>query len=174
MDADFLIALMSYQVKPIGKLCAGSGEPLAAGSTCYSVLVEREGRTIRLDYSEDGWDGPPEDAVGYWRCEIPAELEAEQRKPIEPHELMAFFEQISESPNPMQEKLRYVLALLLTRKRRLILEGEVSDGEIPFLRFAGAHGEGTFDVRDQQLDESEIQQLQHQLDAWIHGEWSHE
>ena len=163
---------MSYQVKPLGKVCAGSGEPLAPGTKCFSVLAEREGRTVRLDYSADHWAGPPEDAIGFWTAEIPPEVEPERRKPLEPHELMTFFEQLGESPNPMQEKLRYVLALLLTRKRRLLLDGDWMDGEIPFLRFVGTHGEGTFDVRDQQLEEDEIQQLQVQLDAWMHGEWS--
>lgn len=163
---------MSYQVKPLGKVCAGSGEPLAPGTTCYSVLVERDGRSIRLDYSAEQWPGPPDDAIGFWKSEIPDEVVAETRKPLEPHELMTLFEQLADSPNPMQEKMRYVLALLLTRKRRLVMEESWEDGEIPYLRFAGTHGEGTFDVRDQQLENDEIQQLQVQLEAYTHSEWS--
>ena len=163
---------MSYQVKPLGKVCAGSGEPLAPGTTCYSVLVERDGKTVRLDYSSEHWSGAPDDAIGFWKSDIPEDVAPERRKPLEPHELMTLFEQLGDSPNPNQEKMRYVLALLLTRKRRLVMEDTWEDGEIPYLRFSGTHGEGTFDVRDQQLENDEIQQLQVQLEAYTHGEWS--
>ena len=160
---------MSFQFRPIGKNCAATGEPLDPGSRCYSVLVEREGKLVRLDYAESAWTEAPEDAIGVWRADVP-EAEIARRKPMEPHELMAFFEQISESPNHAQQRLQYVLALLLMRKRRLALEGNETDGEVEYLKFQGTHGEGTFLVRDQNLSDEEISQLQSELDRQILGQ----
>ena len=160
---------MSFQFRPIGKNCAATGEPLPPGTMCYSVLVEREGKLVRFDYAEDAWTEPPEDAIGVWRAAVP-EAEVVTSKPMEPHEMMAFFEQLSESPNHAQQRLQYVLALLLMRKRRLSLEGSETDGDVEYLRFQGTHGEGSFLVRDHNLSDAEIQQLQSELDQQIQGQ----
>ena len=46
---------MDYHLKPLGKTCATTGKPLAPGSVCHSVLVERDGMLMRLDFSDEGW-----------------------------------------------------------------------------------------------------------------------
>ena len=155
---------MSYQFRPIGKNCAATGEPLEAGADCHSVLVQREGKLVRLDYSEAGWTEAPGDAIGHWICEVP-EPEIEKKKPLDPNALMSLFEQLSESPNPAQEKLQYVVALLLMRKRRLVLEATRDDGENKWMTVAATHGEGTFEIRDRELAEDEFLEIQQQLDS---------
>ncbi|TXT22324.1 MAG: hypothetical protein FD138_3515, partial [Planctomycetota bacterium] len=32
-----------YNVKPVGRICAGTGQELMPGSLCHSVLVEKDG-----------------------------------------------------------------------------------------------------------------------------------
>ena len=163
---------MSYQVKPVGRTCAVTGRDFEPGSMCHSVLVHRDGKLVRIDYSPEGWDGPPDDAIGYWQCAVTLTLESERRKPPDPGTLMVLFEQLSESPNPAQEKLRYVLALLLMRKRRLTHEGTRTEDEVRSLSFSGTHGEGTFEVRGHDLDDQEIEELQKQLDAGAQNGWN--
>ena len=63
----------------------------------------------------------------------------------------------------VQQQYRYVLALLLLRKRRLILEEVVEVDDRPAMRLAGSAGEGPFDVPEEELSEDEIGRLQHQL-----------
>ena len=159
---------MNYRVKPIGKTCAGTGEPLQPGTRIYSVLVERGSEQLRLDFSEAGWAGPPEDAVGIWRCVVP-EPAATGPKPLDPESLFRYFEDSSEDQNPVQEKFRYVVALLLLQKRRLILEDSRRDGEADYLQLVGSRSEGPFEVRDQHLSPEEIQQLQAELNAHLAG-----
>ena len=65
-----------------------------------------------------------------------------------------------EDANPAQQRLCYVVALLLMQKRRLQLERTRYDGEIAWLEFVGQRGEGPFEVRDQQLTGAEIAELQ--------------
>jgi hypothetical protein len=162
---------VEYHVKPIGKTCAVSGAELVPGRGCYSALVEQDGQLVRLDYSEEGWAGPPPGAIGYWKCIVP-QPEAPKARPLDPDALLRYLEQLSEDANPAQEKFRYVLALLLLQKRRLRIEGARQDGEIEYLELIGTHGEGPFVVRDHHLADEEIEQLQHDLNAHLTAEWN--
>ncbi len=162
---------MDYHFKPIGKTCAATGSELVPGTTCHSVLVDRNGEMVRLDYCDDGWTESPEDAIGYWRCLVPEPASA-KAKPLDTDALMRYFEQLSEEASPAQDKFRYVLSLLLLQKRRLKIEGSRHEDDIEYLELRGSHGEGPFDVRDQQLNAEEIQQLQIDLNTHLVTEWS--
>lgn len=160
---------MDYQLKSIGKTCAGTGEPLAAGSDCHSVLVERDGELLRLDYSEEGWNGPPEDSVGEWLAIVPDDTP--KPKKIDTEGLMRYFEQLCEDPNPAHDRMRYVLALLLLQKRRLRLDGDRTDEDgNEFLQVIGSKSEGPFEIAGQDLDEAEIAKLQTALNAQLEAE----
>jgi hypothetical protein len=157
---------MDYQLKPIGKTCSASGEELKPGAECYSILVEENGRFTRRDFSTAGWNGPPENVVGYWRTTVP-EQNDDKPKPLDADTLLNSFEQLAEDANPAQEKLRFVMALLLVQKRRLKLDGSRRDGEIEFLQLVGSHGEGPYEVREFDLTADERQQLQTAVDAFL-------
>jgi hypothetical protein len=119
-----------------------------------------------MDFSEAGWKGPPEGTVGHWMCIVPAAATSGP-KPIDTESLFRFFEETSEDQNPIQEKFRYVVAILLLQKRRLQLEGSRKDGEIDYLQLVGSRSEGPFEVRDQHLPPAEIKQLQNELSAHL-------
>lgn len=157
---------MDYHVKPIGKACAATDAPLEPGTYVHSVLVEREDETVRLDYCDEGWDGPPKGTIGHWRCVVPPP-ESEKPKPLNPDSLLEHFENMLESANPTQQQLCYVIALLLMQKRRLQLTGTRYDGDVAYLEFVGQRGEGPFEVRDQQLTGAEIAQLQSSLNQHL-------
>ena len=162
---------MDWHFKPIGKTCAATGRELEPGAVCHSVVVERDGQVLRLDYSSEGWNGPPDDAVGHWQCLVPQPA-MNKTQVLDPEALFRCFEQMSEDANPAHDKLRYVLALLLLQKRRLSLDGSQRDGEIEYLELTGSGGEGPYLVRDQQLSDDEIEQLQRDLNAQLAAEWS--
>ncbi len=162
---------MNYHVRPLGKNCAGTGEPLEPGSKVYSVLVSQDEELVRLDFSEAGWQGPPEGTIGQWTCRVP-EMEQHKPKGLDPDAMLAYFEQILEDPNPVQEKMAYVLSLFLLQRRRLKLDGCRIDGEIEYLQLSGSRGEGPYEVRDQQLTEEEIKRLQAELHLCLESEWS--
>lgn len=162
---------MDYHLKSIGKTCAATGQELTPGSECYSVLVEENGQHVRKDFAAAAWTGPPVGTLAFWKATVPT---PEQRKPhpLDADALMRYFEQLSEAANPAQEKLKYVLALLLLQKRRLKIEGSRRDGEIELIQFVGSHGEGPYEVRNQQLQEAEISRLQAELNLQLTREWT--
>lgn len=162
---------MDYHIRPLGKTCAGSGQPLEPGTRVFSVLVERSGDLVRLDYAATEWKGAPQGSVGQWQCEVPR-LDPNKGVVLDPEALLSFFEQVIENANPAQEKLAYVLALFLLQKRRLRLDGSRMDGEIQYLQLAGSRGEGPYEVRDQQLADDEIKRLQGEIGRSLHAEWN--
>ncbi len=168
-DARPLESPMDYQLKPLGKICSQTGKPFGPGDICYSAVVEKGSEWVRLDYSAGAWTGPPQGALGYWRVTIPAR-EPVRRRALDPDALLRHFEQISEDANPGREKFRYVLALLLVQRRRLRINQTRSDAQGSVLELFGMQGEGPFEVRDQQLAESEIAALQQELEASLVSE----
>ena len=153
---------MDFNVRPIGKSCAQSGKLFQPGETCWSVLLEQDGKLVRQDLSADVWQGPPEGAIGHWKCIIPEGSESSRLK-LDADSLFDYFLQLNDSPNSIQQQYRYVLGLLLLRKRRLILEEVHYDEDRPVMRLVGSGGEGPFDVPEEELSEDQIQRLQHQL-----------
>lgn len=162
---------MEYHFRPIGKTCAATGKDLVPGTVCHSAVVERDGQLMRLDYSAEGWQGPPPDAIGSWKCLVPQPASTSVQA-LDPEALMRCFEQLSEDSNPSQDRFRYVLALLLLKKRRLKLEGTREDGDIVYLEVIGSQGEGPFEIPDQQLPPHEIEELQKSLNAQLVAEWT--
>jgi hypothetical protein len=160
---------MDYQLKPLGKTCAATGKPLAPGSVCHSVVVERNGQFVRLDYSPGSWQGPPTDAIGYWQSRVP-----QPKHPhfVDPDALLRHFEQLCEEGSPNQDVNRYVSALMLLKLKRLRLDDLRRDDDGEFLQLSGTRGEGAFEVRNLQLADDELAGLQQQLKAQLAGEWA--
>lgn len=153
---------MDYNIKPVSKVCAGTGEPLEPGSTCWSVLVESDGKLVRQDYSEAGWDGPPENSLGHWQCSIPSDKVSVQ-KLLDTDSMLQYFTQLCESPNHLEQDYQYVLALMLLRKRRLVLEENIEIDDMPAMRLIGTGGEGPFEIVERELSDEQVLQLQNQL-----------
>ncbi|MCA9098183.1 MAG: hypothetical protein KDA36_07350 [Planctomycetaceae bacterium] len=160
----FAVKVMDYEFRPLGKVCAGTGQPLQPGGVCFSVLVQKGDELERRDFSPAGWKGPPENTVAQWKCTVPAPVET-KKKLVDPDAMMALFDRMTEEGNPLDEKLRYILSILLIRMKRLKQESSRWEGENEFAQLISTQGEGTYEVRILQLEDNEMQELQESLNA---------
>ncbi|HJQ81226.1 MAG TPA: hypothetical protein VJ828_14800 [Lacipirellulaceae bacterium] len=111
--------LLDFEVQRSTRRCAATDRALEPGETCYSVLEVQGADVVRKDYCKEAWTAPPESAFGWWRTRIP-EPTAKKVK-LAPNEvLLELFDQMADRPD--QEDLRYVLTLLLIRRRVLRLD----------------------------------------------------
>lgn len=139
---------------------------MVPGTVCFSTVVERNGQFIREDFSEEHWNGPPENAVGFWQSLVPDD-EKGKPKPLDTEALMEYFEQISDEGSGAQEKNRYVIALLLLQKRRLVVDDSRLDGDEEFLICSGKQGEGPFEIQNFKLPDEQVRLLQEELKGII-------
>jgi hypothetical protein len=127
--------LLDFEVQRCTRRCAATDRSLEAGDECYSVLEVSGADVIRKDYCREAWNGPPESAFGWWKSRIP-EPTARKIK-LAPNEvLLELFDQLADQPE--QQDLRYVLALLLIRRRVLRIE-VMPSGEGPAATVPTAH-----------------------------------
>jgi len=114
--------LLDFEVQRCSRRCASTDRPLEPGDVCFSVLEVSGAEVLRKDFSAEAWNGAPDGAFGWWKSRIP-EPTAKKIK-LAPNEvLLELFDQLAAQPD--QTDLRYVLALLLVRRRVLRVE-EVS------------------------------------------------
>jgi len=153
---------MDFNIRPLSKSCAVTGDDLQPGQKCWSVLTEVDGKLVRQDISAAAWDGPPENSLGHWQVEIPEDPQAGKRR-LDTESLFEYFVQLTESPNNVERDYQYVLALLLLRKRRLILDADIEIDDQPGMRLIGSGSEGPFDVAERELTDDQVAELQEQL-----------
>ena len=116
--------LLDFEVQRCTRRCAATDRALEPGDVCYSVLEISGADVIRKDFSAQGWNGAPEGAFGWWKSRVP-EPTAKKIK-LAPNEvLLELFDQLADRPE--QADLRYVLTLLLVRRR--VLRVDVTNDE---------------------------------------------
>ena len=115
-----------YEIARATGRCAATGRPIAVGDEFIAALVEGEGeeRLERADYSVEAWKtgARPARLYGYWRARMEPP-DAKRRPFIDDAALMDLFEQLAEATEPSRLSFRYLLALMLVRKRLLRYEG---------------------------------------------------
>lgn len=108
--------LGEYKVNRCTRQCHVQQRPLREGEWYYSVIVESGDDYLRRDYAAEAWTGPPDDAVGWWKKRMPKS--SEQKLVLAPPAvLIDLVRQMEQFPE--KAKSRYLLALMLMRKRLL-------------------------------------------------------
>lgn len=152
---------MDYEIQRCTRTCAATGKELTPGEPFYSVLIAEGAELKRYDYSIGAWKGPPDGAIGWWKSQMPDP--AAKRLHWAPNDVMLhFFEQLDSQPD--KQDMRYVLALLLVRRRVMRLEEREHDergGEVLVLYCP--RREKTYRVAAVAPDQARIDEIQEEL-----------
>ena len=147
--------------RPIGQ-CCGTGETIDEGAEYYAALVETPEGLERRDFCEEFWQENKPVVYCYWKTKF---VPAQQKRQlfIDEDMLMAFFERLEADSDSERVNFRFVLALVLMRKRRLKYDSSRTEGdnEIWLLRVTGE--KRIVQVVNPRLTEQEIEQLSCQL-----------
>ena len=147
--------------KPLGQ-CSGSGRKIEPGEEYYGALVEVEQGLQRRDFCVEFWEREKPQAYCFWKTKLAPPNEKKELF-ISDDMLVAFFERLANETEPEKVSFRFVLALVLMRKRRLKYDStKMEDGrEIWRLRMTG--DKDLVDVVNPHLDEDQIEQLTSQI-----------
>jgi hypothetical protein len=120
--------MVEYQIQPNTRRCSLTGRELVPGERYYSVLLEDAGKFIRKDFCAEAWQGPPAGAFSFWAGKVPTPS-AKRHPPIDDELLLDCFRRLEGQTETSRLRFRYVVGLLLMRRRRLKLEEAVKEGE---------------------------------------------
>ena len=147
--------------KPLGQ-CYGTERTIESGEEYFAALVETEEGLQRRDFCADYWESRKPDVFCYWKSRLP---EPGQKKQlfVDDQMLMAFFERLEKETEPEKINFRFVLALILMRKRILKYDDTTTENgrEIWRLRIVG--DKQVVEVLNPNLDEEQIEQLSSQI-----------
>jgi len=116
--------MLDFEVQRCTRRCAETDRELKPGEPFYSTLAIHGGEVVRHDYCEQAWQGPPDGVLGWWKSRMPDPNASKLH--WAPNDVMLhYFEQL-DGPVEKQD-VRYVLALLLIRRRLVRLEETEQD-----------------------------------------------
>ena len=152
--------------KPLGQ-CHGTERKIEYGEEYFAALVETEEGLQRRDFCADYWESRKPDVFCYWKTRLPEPGQKRQLF-VDDQMLMAFFERLEKETEQEKINFRFVLALILMRKRILKYDETINkdDKEIWRLRIVGE--KHIAKVVNPHLDEEQIEQLSSQIGEILH------
>ena len=167
-----------YSISRTTGTCAHTGEALPPGTPCVAVLCERvedEGFE-RLDYSAAAWESGarPAGLFSYWKTTVPSD-DRRQKMLVDDEVLLDLFDRLAEDERPGRLAFRFVLGLILMRKKHLKLTGRESalegQPEKWFLLRRGAEpNDPPMVLTNPELTEDDIRELTEQLGEILNSE----
>jgi len=112
-----------YKIDASSRRCRACGRVFEVSEEYYSAVVEtaQENLLERHDLCGPCWKPPEGGYFSYWKTRVPEPGPETHRGPrlIDMGRLMELFEHLADSEEVQARRFRYVLALVLMRKRRL-------------------------------------------------------
>jgi len=153
--------MLDFDVQRCTRRCFATERELRAGETFYSVLVSEGANVVRRDYASDAWPGPPEKALGWWKS-VYVDAAANRLHWAPNDVMLSYFEGLE--GNATAADARYVLALLLVRRRVLRVERtESDDAGLETLVLFNPRSEVEYRVSAEVPSEDRVQAIQNDL-----------
>ena len=151
-----------YQLQPNSRRCCVSGRELKPGETYFSVLLDEHGRFVRREYGREAWQGPPPGAFSFWCGKVPTR-EQDRRPPVDDDMLLDCFAHLEGQNEPARVNFRYVLALLLMRRKRLKFEDARPEAGGEVLRLRCVQTKTIHEVVNPALSDEQTQAVQEEV-----------
>lgn len=115
--------------------CAATGGIISEGEAYYAALAEENERFVRRDFSAAAWPTVDRSTLfSWWKTKLtPADPDKKRKRlVIDIEAFYAFFRELEEAVEPRRRLFRYILALILVRKRALRLDdiAKTPDGDL--------------------------------------------
>jgi hypothetical protein len=157
--------LLDYEIAGCTRRCATSGRAIAPGEEYCSTLELERGATVRRDYGLDSWQGPPENVVAWWRSRLDGDG---ARAKLAPQDvLLNLFAALADEP--VEAEFRYLLGLLLLRRRLVKLDQTRSDVGGDVLLLDCPRREEQFELRVTVPDATRSAELERRLIDLVYG-----
>jgi hypothetical protein len=147
--------------KPLGQ-CSGTGKKIEPGQEYFAALVETQEGLQRRDFCADYWQQQKPEVFCYWRTKLP-EPGRKKQLFVDDQMLMAFFDRLAAESDQEKINFRFVLTLILMRKRLLKYDSSRTEDDKEIWRLRMVGDKEFVEVVNPHLDEGQIEQLSSQL-----------
>ena len=158
-----------WEVARCGGVCAATGRELAEGEEHYAVLFEDGDSFRREDYSLEAWSGPPDGAFCFFRTHVPVR-EKKKRLLVDDDVLLNFFARLADERQESRMHFRFVLALILMRKRILKYQETIHEEGCEFWQMRLVREQSLHRVLNPQLNDEQIERVSAELSVILHGD----
>ena len=157
----------NWSIRSRAHTCAVTGRPFEDGETFHTTIYfdPQENGYVRRDVCAEAWAQELEQRkpVAAWKT-VYSKVLAEAKPEITPKEsAQALLQRFIEEGDPKTENARYILALMLERKRQLSQTAEKEVDGAKMLFYENKKTGEIFIVRDPELKLSEIADLQDEV-----------
>jgi hypothetical protein len=155
------------------RTCAETGAAIPPEVPYFSALVEtdEEGWT-RRDFSADAWPGVDKSGFfSFWKNKGYSPRQ-DKRPPVDYDRLLDFFDALEGADERGKRLLRYVIALVLVRRRRLRLDDMSRSGGGDRLVVYDRRREGTMEIVSPPAGREDLEKAQEQLNYLFDSDFS--
>ncbi len=147
--------------------CSQTGTKFADGETFYTCIFDdpESAGFLRKDYSEAAWKelGDTLEPFSFWRSTCKYPPVEEEPTVIENESAEAMLRRMVEEDDASTENARYILALMLERKKNLLPVGVKETESSRLLLYEHRATGDVLVVRDPQLKLAEVEQVQEEV-----------
>ena len=156
--------------KPTG-VCSGTGRAIEPDEEFIATLVETPQGLERRDYCAEYWIANKPEVYCYWKSVMPKD-DRKKKIFVDNDMLLAFFERLATETDEEKINFRFVLTLVLMRKRLVKYDSsETIDGkEVWTVKITGQDEKA--EVVNPNLTEDKIEQLSEQLGQILQVEFN--
>jgi hypothetical protein len=168
--------IQDWKIRSRSQHCCHTGKPFEEGDEFYTCIFEdpESDGYIRKDYLAEVWDEvrvhfDPQ-PFSFWKSTFEVPPVEGKTEAIEKHSAEAMLRQMIEEDEPATENARYILAVMLERKKTL-KPVETRETETSTLLFYEHKDNGdVFIIADPGLHLSEIEGVQEEVSALLRGD----
>jgi hypothetical protein len=156
------IPVMDYHIQPNSRRCAATGREMQPGERYFSALLDENQQLVRKDFCQEAWHGPPAGAFSFWTGRVQGAND--RTKPRFDDDLLEdCFQRLEGQIEPARVNFRYVVALLLMRRRRLRFENSLIDAGVEKMMLRCQKTGARYEVINPRLSDEEMAQVQEEV-----------
>ena len=162
-----------WNIRRSSRICSLTGQAIEPGTVFFSALREENDRFAREDFSEAAWPEVDKTAFfSYWKSKAPEKDQENTAFAIDIEQVLIFFDRLEAEKSREKQLFRYVIALILARKRVLRLDDIKKTEQGDYLLLYDKRIAKAIEVFSPDASREEVDSLQQELNLLFETDFS--
>lgn len=153
---------MEWEISKLAPHCAACARAFAEDEELFSALYDERTEFVRRDFCPACWEKVEGEGVfSFWRTRVIMKKEAPPKRFVNDEALLTFFARLEGEGDPLKVNFRFVLALLLIRKKlfqfKSVRREAAGKGEREWLILRDRREERDVEVLNPDLSDEEVE-----------------